>query len=204
MSQQERYRQAKRITLLGAFANALLGIIKIIGGVLYRSHALIADGLHSFSDLLTDAMVIFASKYGSQDADDTHPYGHQRIETAGTLMLALFLVLAGLGIAWDALAELFTQSPKQPHWLALPIAILSIGVNEIFFYYTRAVGKKIQSTLITASAWHRRSDSASSAIVALGLIGSMLGYVFLDAIAAIVIGCMIVKMGIRPRRFTSY
>src|SRR5687768_12362629 len=98
MSQNERYWQAKKVTLIGALVNALLGIIKLIGGILYHSHALIADGVHSFSDLFTDVMVLFASKYGSLDADDTHPYGHQRIETAATLLLAMLLILAGFGI----------------------------------------------------------------------------------------------------------
>ena len=197
MSQKpSRYQQAKRITLLGALANAFLGILKIIGGFLYHSHALIADGLHSISDLMIDAMVLFASKYGSQEADDTHPYGHQRIETAGTLMLALLLIFAGVGIAWDAAAELFIQNPEQPTWLALPIAALSVLINEILFFYTRHVGHQIQSALITANAWHHRSDSAASAVVALGLIGSLLGFTHFDAIAAIIVGMMIVKMGL--------
>lgn len=196
MSQPDRYWQAKRITLLGALANAALGILKLIGGFLFHSHALIADGLHSISDLMTDAMVLFASKFGSQDADDTHPYGHQRIETAGTLMLALLLTLAGSGIAWDAMTELFIKNPEQPTWLALPIAIISVVINEVLFYYTRHVGHKIQSALILANAWHHRSDSAASAVVVLGLVGSLFGYIRLDAIAAIVVGFMIIKMGI--------
>ena len=194
--QADRYWQAKKITLLGAASNAALGIVKIIGGFLFCSHALIADGLHSISDLMTDAMILLASKYGSQDADDTHPYGHQRIETAGTLMLALLLILAGAGIAWDALAELFVKYPAQPAWLALPIAIISVLTNEILFYYTRHIGLNIQSALIMANAWHHRSDSAASAVVVLGLIGSLFGYVRLDAIAAIIVGLMIIKMGI--------
>src|SRR3990167_11473523 len=194
--QADRYWQAKKITLLGAASNAALGIVKIIGGFLFHSHALIADGLHSISDLMTDAMVLFASKYGCQDADDTHPYGHQRIETAGTLMLALLLILAGSGIAWDALSELFVKNPEHPTWFALPIAIISMLTNEVLFHYTRYVGRKTQSALIMANAWHHRSDGAASAVVVLGLIGSLFGYVRLDAIAAIVVGFMIVKMGI--------
>ena len=126
MKANDRYAQAKRITIYGGITNACLGVLKIIGGILYNSHALIADGLHSFSDLLTDAMVLFASKYGSQDADDTHQYGHQRIETAGTLLLALLLVLAGAAIAWDAFSAVLSSSTKHPHWLALPIAIISM------------------------------------------------------------------------------
>lgn len=192
----DRYRQAKRITLLGALINALLGIIKIVGGYIYSSHALTADGIHSFSDLLTDIMVLLASKYGSQDADDAHPYGHQRIETAATLLLALLLILAGAGIGWDAVAELIKDQQIKPEWWALPIALASITANEILFHYTRYVGLCIQSALITANAWHHRSDAASSIVVALGLLGSLLGFIYFDALAAIIVSLMIVKMGV--------
>lgn len=196
MSQQERYEQAKKITLIGAIVNAILGFLKLIGGYLFNSHALVADGLHSFSDLITDIMVLFASKYGSQDADDSHPYGHQRIETAATLILALLLILAGAGIAWDALYELIYEQPTKPGLFSLPIALFSILANEILFHYTRYVGKRIQSALITANAWHHRSDAAASMVVSIGLIGSLCGFYYLDAFAAIIVGIMIIKMGL--------
>jgi cation diffusion facilitator family transporter len=192
----DRYWQAKKATLIGALVNALLGIIKVLGGAFFHSHALIADGVHSFSDLVTDAMVLFASKYSSQDADISHPYGHKRFETAATLLLSLLLILAGLGIAWDAIYELHQHSFSRPGSLALPIAIFSIVANELLFHYTQQVGKKIQSTLILANAWHHRSDAASSIVVALGLLGSLAGFTYLDTIAAIIVGGMIVKMGI--------
>ena len=195
MTQHDRYWQAKKVTVIGAIVNALLGLIKLIGGFLYHSHALVADGVHSFSDLLTDIMVLFASKYGSLDADDSHPYGHQRIETAATLLLSLFLILAGVGIAWDALDELIKSSTTMPNWLSLPIICISILANETLFHYTRHIGKRINSQLITANAWHHRSDAASSIVVLLGLIGSLSGFIYLDAIAAVVVGLMIVQMG---------
>ena len=195
MIQNERYRQAKKVTLIGALVNALLGLVKLIGGIIYHSHALVADGVHSFSDLITDVMVLFASKYGSIDADDTHPYGHQRIETAATLLLAQLLILAGFGIAWDALDELINSAHTMPNWLSLPIICSSIIANELLFHYTKHVGKRINSPLITANAWHHRSDAASSIVVLLGLIGSLAGFVYLDAVAAVIVGLMIVKMG---------
>ena len=191
-----RYQQAKKVTLIGALVNALLGLIKLIGGVFFHSHALVADGVHSFSDLITDVMVLFASKYGSQVADDSHPYGHQRIETAATLLLALLLILAGAGIAWDALSDLLSHISQQPDWVALPIALLSVLANELLFHYTQYVGKKIKSALIIANAWHHRSDAAASVVVTLGLIGSLLGFIFLDAIAAVIVGFLIIKMGL--------
>ena len=195
MHQKERYKQAKKVTLIGALVNALLGVIKLIGGIFFHSHALVADGVHSFSDLITDVMVLFASKYGSHDADDTHPYGHQRIETAATLFLSLVLILAGAGIAWDSLNEIIHKSHDMPGWLALPIAVLSILANEGLFHYTQLIGKRIQSDLIIANAWHHRSDAASSIVVLIGLIGSLAGIVSLDAIAAVVVGLMVIHMG---------
>ncbi|CDZ77707.1 Ferrous-iron efflux pump FieF [Legionella massiliensis] len=195
MNQPERYQQAKRITVIGALINALLGCIKVLGGAFFHSHALIADGVHSFSDLITDFMVVFASKYGSQDADDSHPYGHQRIETAATLLLAVLLIVAGAGIAWDSLDELLSGAVSKPGGLALIIAFLSILANEALFHYTHHVGQRIQSPLIIANAWHHRSDAAASLVVALGLLGALFGFVYLDAIAAVIVGCMIIKMG---------
>ncbi|MGL5741728.1 MAG: cation diffusion facilitator family transporter [Legionella sp.] len=195
MTQNDRYWQAKKVTLLGALSNALLGLIKLIGGYFFHSHALIADGVHSFSDLITDAMVLFASKYGSLDADASHPYGHQRIETAATLLLALLLIFAGVGIAWDSLYDLLKVQYVMPNWLSLPVICISILSNEALFHYTLHIGKKINSKLITANAWHHRSDAASSLVVFVGLIGSIAGFSYLDAVATIIVGLMIVKMG---------
>lgn len=195
MQHHERYSQAKNVTLLGAIVNICLGFIKLIGGIVFHSHALFADGIHSFSDLIIDIMVLFASKYGSQDADEEHPYGHQRIETATTLFLALMLIIVGTCIAWESLADMIQKHHAMPNWLSLPIAMLSIFANESLFYYTRHIGKKISSDLIIANAWHHRSDAASSLVVLIGLIGSMAGYSSLDALAAIIVGFMIIQMG---------
>lgn len=195
MHHSERYSEAKKITLIGAMINALLGIIKLIGGAAFHSHALIADGIHSFADLFSDAMVLFASKYGSQDADAAHPYGHKRIETAATFILSLLLIIAGVGIAWDSINEIINHQETAPSFLALPIAVISIFANEALFHYTRLVGNRIHSALIVANAWHHRSDAGSSVVVLFGLIGSLLGWVWFDALAAIIVGGMIVQMG---------
>lgn len=196
MNKNERYSQAKKVTLIGAAVNAFLGIIKLFGGFAFHSHALIADGIHSFSDLFTDAMVLVASKYGSREADESHPYGHQRIETAATLLLALFLVLAGSGIAWDAIDSIIMHNQTVPGSLTIPITVLSILANESLFHYTLYIGRLIQSDLIAANAWHHRSDAASSIVVLIGLIASLAGYTYFDAIAAVIVGAMIIKMGI--------
>ncbi len=196
MTKDIRYHQAKKVTLIGAAVNALQGIIKLVGGIAFHSHALVADGLHSFSDLVTDMMVVFASKYGSQDADAGHPYGHKRIETAATFLLALLLILAGFGIAWDSLDEIIHHQHNKPGFFALPIAALSILANEALFHYTHHIGKRIHSDLIIANAWHHRSDAASSIVVLVGLIGSLVGWVGFDALAAVVVGSLIIQMGL--------
>lgn len=196
METDARYSEAKKITLIGIAVTAFLSLIKIVGGYLFYSHALIADGVHSVADLFIDTMVLFASKYGSQGADESHPYGHRRIETAATLMLALLLIFAGIGIAWHSLDEIIHSSESNPEWLALLIALISILGNEGLFHYTRQVSKKIQSALLMANAWHHRSDAASSIVVTIGLLGSLYGFTHLDAIAAIIVGLMICKMGL--------
>lgn len=196
ISAEIRYKKAKFITLLGAIINALLGISKLFGGIWFNSSALIADGFHSLSDLFTDAMVLIASKYGSQDADDSHPYGHQRIETAATYVLALLLILTGIAIAWDALSHLRHHEHEHPGIWALPLAGCSIIANEALFWYTRFIGRTIQSQLIIANAWHHRSDAASSLIVFAGIWGSLAGITSLDGIAALLVGLLIVKMGV--------
>lgn len=195
MDNTQRYQQAQKITVLAILVTALLGSIKVIGGFIAHSHALFADGIHSFSDLFVDGMVLFASKYGSQDADESHPYGHQRIETAATLLLSLALIITGSGIAWNALDEWIHAKLVYPDWISLPIIGISIIANELLFHFTHSIGSKIGSPLIMANAWHHRSDAASSVVVLLGLIGSLAGFLYLDLAAAIFVGIMIIKMG---------
>jgi len=196
MHQHERYQTAKKVTLFGGLCNTFLGVIKCAGGIVFQSHALFADGLHSFSDLLTDAMVLFASKYGSQHADDSHPYGHQRIETAATFFLSMLIIITGFAIAWDSLYDLFYHQQRTPTPGALSIALISIVINEGLFYYTRHMGRRIKSDLLIANAWHHRSDAASSLIVLAGITASLIGFTDLDAIAATIVGLLIIHMGL--------
>lgn len=193
---QQRYQQIRRVTLIGAAVNTSLAFAKLLCGFLGASHALIADGIHSFSDLLTDFLVIIAAKFSNQAADSDHPYGHARIETAASLGLALFLAILGLGIIIDAAKHLLAHDTLvKPHAYVLWIAALSILVNEGLYRYTAYVGKKINSELLIANAWHSRGDAASSLVVFIGVLGSLLGLVYLDAAAAIIVGAMIIKMG---------
>lgn len=193
---QQRYQQVKQATLVGALANIILAVVKVVFGWLGHSQALIADGIHSFSDLLTDALVILAAKYGSQAADAEHPYGHARIETFASLMLAMFLILVGFGLGWQNIHHLLTSHDvSHPDIYVIWFALFSVLVNEGIYRYTLRVGKKIKSDLLIANALHSRSDAASSLVVLIGVIGSIAGYVYLDAIAAMIVAAMIVKMG---------
>jgi cation diffusion facilitator family transporter len=191
-----RYKQARRITLIGVVMNIFLAIAKIVGGVIGHSHALVADGAHSVSDLLTDVLVLFAMKYGSRGADDDHPYGHRRIETAATVALALILISVGAFIAVDSSVQIFSGRPaSMPYMFTLGIALISIVTKEWLFHATLRIAKKLNSNLLRANAWHHRSDAASSLIVVIGIGGALLGYTYLDSIAAIIVGILIVKMG---------
>ena len=195
MDRPSRYQLARRVTLVGAFVNAILAIGKIILGYLGHSQGLIADGVHSVSDLITDALVLFASRYGSQGADTEHPYGHRRIETAAAVFLAIILLITGAGIIAQAIYEFTAPATSNVHSYTLWAALVSILANEALFHYTLHASEQIHSELLRANAWHHRSDAASSLVVLIGIAGGLMGYYYLDGIAAIIVGFMIVKMG---------
>ncbi len=191
----ERYQTVKKITLIRALGNVVLAVVKIIFAILGHSHALLADGLHSLADLLIDALVLFASRFSSRAADIDHPYGHQRIETAATMGLAALLILTGAGIIWDAITHLLSSTTEIPKFYVIFVAIFSILVNEGLYYFTRYYGRKIKSNLLIANAWHHRSDSLSSLVVLVGVAIALLGYAYLDELAAIIVGLLIIHMG---------
>lgn len=195
MKNTDRARIAKKITLIGGIVNALLSLIKILGGFLFHSQALVADGFHSIADLLSDAISFWISHYSSHAADKEHPYGHQRLETAGTLFISLMLIIAGSGIIFDAFHLMILHSMPISSKPALMIALLTVIINEGLFRYMLRFGEKIESDLIIANAWHHRADAASSLVVLIGLIGTYWGFFILDHIAAIIVGIMIIKMG---------
>lgn len=191
-----RYTEIRRITLIGSAVDLLLGIAKIFGGVYANSQALIADGVHSFSDLATDAIVLYAMKHSAREADEAHPYGHGRIETLATVLLGIALIAVAIGIALDAIDRLFhTERLLQPGTLALLIAVLSVVAKEVVYHYSMILARKYRSNLLKANAWHSRSDAISSVIVVVGVLGSMAGLTYLDAIAAVGVALMIAKIG---------
>jgi cation diffusion facilitator family transporter len=194
--QQQRYRVTQRATLVGAGVNLLLAVVKILFGVIGHSQSLLADGLHSLSDLLSDGLVLFAAYHAKEAPDDEHPYGHGRFETAGTLALGLFLFLVGAGVIWDAVERLFSpEALLVPSMTTLWVAAFSIVANEALYFYTQHLAKQIRSDLLRANAWHHRSDSISSVVVLVGIGGTLVGLPYLDAIAAVLVGLMILHIG---------
>ncbi len=191
-----RYQAIRRVTLIGSALDLSLALLKIIFGFVAQSQALLADGVHSLSDLATDFMVLFAAKHGSREADETHPYGHGRIETLATVILGIALIIVAVGIAWDALNRMFhPEKLLQPGAWAIVIAGLSVVSKEWIYHYTMRVARKLKSDMLKANAWHSRSDAISSIVVMAGVAGTMAGLPYLDAVAAIGVAVMIAKIG---------
>ncbi len=183
---------SRQVTLVGALLNLLMAVAKVVVGIIGHSQSLIADGIHSFSDLLSDAMVLFASHHAQHAPDKDHPYGHQRFETIATFVLAIILLLTAIGIAWDAIARMLDDEKLwRPASWTLWMAVASILINEGLFWYTRWAARKVNSDLLRANAWHHRSDAISSVIVVIGIAATLLGYPLADAIAAIGVALMI-------------
>ena len=191
-----RYKIIKKVTIVGIVLNTLLVIMKIIFGILGNSNALLIDGIHSLSDTFSDFFILLCAFFASKEKDDNHPYGHQRIETAAIILLSLLLIFAGLYLLYYVLINGFSTY-VYPHKYTLIIALLSIFLNEFLFRYTLKYGKKINSDLLIANAWHNRSDVFASVIVFIGILGSILGFPILDSIAAIIVAIIIIKIGIK-------
>lgn len=195
--QVQRYKATRKVTLVGSVVNVVLAIAQIVGGLFAQSQALIADGFHTLSDLVTDCVVLIAAKMASKDADEGHPYGHERIETIATVILGLALGAVAIGIALDAANRL--QNPEtllQPGLLAIALAAFGILCKEGLYRYTYSVGKTINSSLLKANAAHHRSDAISSVMVAIGVTASVVFSIpWLDAWAALAVSVMIFYMG---------
>lgn len=197
MQDIQRYYTARRVTLLSASANFSLAVIKIIFGLFGRSQALFADGIDSFADLFSDFLVFMAAKAGSHAPDKEHPYGHGRIETMITVGLAMLLLVSGGGIIFNALHAVLHAHFGKPGIYTLIVAFVSIVTNEGLFRYIIAVGKKINSNALHISAWHHRGDAFSSLVVLIGIAGAILGVHYLDAVAAVIVALMIIRMALK-------
>ena len=192
----ERAKAASRTTWVSVAVNIVLSATQIAVGVLAKSQGLVADGVHSLSDLVADFVVLLAGRQSQKDADIDHPYGHQRFENAASLVLGLLLLGVGAGMIWSAVGKLETPaSIPTAHPVALWVALAALAAKELLFRYMLRVAKMVKSSMLVANAWHARSDAASSLVVGLGLIGNLMGYPMLDPIAALVVGLMVGKMG---------
>jgi len=192
----QRQQAASRSTWVSVVVNVLLTITQIMVGLVSGSQGLVADGVHSLSDLVADFVVLFASHHSRKGADTDHPYGHQRFETAASLALGLLLLAVGVGMLWAAFKKLEEPDlvPKV-QMIALWVALAALVAKEMLFRYMLAVAKRVKSSMLVANAWHARSDAASSLVVGLGIIGNLAGYPILDPIAALIVGFMVSKMG---------
>jgi len=184
-----------KVILVGALANLILSGIKFAAGIVGNSAAMVADAVHSLSDLFSDGVVFFTYKIGKIPRDREHPYGHGRAENLGATAVGLVIILAGLGLLREAWEILQSEKFRVPSWIAAATALISIFSKEWLYRYTRDVGKKNYSPSIVANAWHHRTDAISSIAALLGIGAAIFGYPVMDPVAAGVVALMIVKVG---------
>lgn len=196
ISFNERFIAARKSSWVSVFVNFFLTLGQVITGIFSGSQGLIADGIHSLSDLVSDFVVLIANHKSKKNPDDDHHYGHHRYENGASLILGAILCIVGIGMLWSALNKM-----KQPddiiqvHIVALWGALAALIIKEVLFRYMLAVATRVNSTMLVANAWHARSDAASSLVVAIGIIGNLSGFKLLDPIAAMVVGLIVVRMG---------
>lgn len=189
---------ACRVSSVTIFWNGVLSAFKFAAGLFSHSSAMLSDAAHSASDVLSTVVVLIGVRLSAREADKGHPYGHERLECAAALVLAMLLVLTGAGIGLAGLEKIFRPSAPlaAPGPLALAAAAVSIAVKEVMYRYTRRAALKIQSTALMADAWHHRSDALSSVGSFAGVLGARLGFPVLDPLASLVICLFILKAGL--------
>jgi cation diffusion facilitator family transporter len=193
----ERFSEGQRITWVSVVVNIVLTIMQVIVGFVANSMALVADAMHTLSDIVADGFVLWANRRGSEAADAKHPYGHGRFETAASLVLGLLLTATGAGILVSAAGRLQEIGNLPPVGVvAIWAALFTLIAKEGLFRYMLKVAERLRSPMLMANAWHARADALSSLVVAAGIAGALLGFPFADAAAAIIVGAMIIKAGI--------
>lgn len=207
MSAGKRESRIYRVTLYGAVANVILCAAKLVAGVMGRSSAMVADGVHSLSDLVTDIIVIAFVRISSKPQDRGHEYGHGKYETLATTIIGLMLLAVGIGIMWNSITQIWAclngETLQSPGWIAFVAALVSIVVKEVLFQYTRSEGMKLDSQAVVANAWHHRSDALSSIGTAVGIGGALVmgaKWTVLDPIAALVVSLLIIHAAIEQLR----
>ena len=194
----QRSEQARRSTLVSVVVNIFLSALQIAVGIYSGSQGLIADGMHSFSDLLADGVVLVANKKSRRPSDHDHHYGHWRYENGASLVLGAILVLVGVGMLWSAAGHLAQPQTIPPGHSGPPgMALTALVVKEGLFRHMLAAARRLNSSLLIANAWHARSDAASSLVLALGIIGNLAGFAWFDPLAALAVGLVITRMGYR-------
>ena len=194
-----REAYVRKVTWIGLLTNIGLSGLKFAAGYLGRSQALIADAIHSLTDTTTDLAVIAGSHYWSRPPDESHPYGHRRLETLVTAFIGLVLAAAGIGIGWEAISTLQKKQATPPGWIACFAAMASIVAKEVLYRWTAAVGKKIKSPALAANAWHHRSDAISSLPVLVAVTGALIfpSWSFLDRVGAAIVSVFILHAAIK-------
>lgn len=197
-------------TWVGIIVNTLLAIIKGIGGFISGSKALLADALHSASDIVGSIVVLFGVKIAHKPPDKEHPYGHGKAENIASIIVALLLIAVGVQIVISSTGVFFGDVPAAPGMLALIIIIISIVVKEVLFYYKYYLGKKYRSSALITEAWHHRSDSLSSLAALVGIGGAIIGeyfdiglLIYSDAVAGIVVSIIVIKVGYQLAKESS-
>jgi cation diffusion facilitator family transporter len=195
-------RAGRSVTLVGALVNFILILLKLVAGILGNSQALIADAVHSVSDLFTDAIVLLGLRIGRKAPDEEHPFGHARIETVASAIMGLALIATALYLGIEASLNIYRHTEYHPTNLALIGAGVSIALKEALYHYTVRTGRRIKSQLIIANAWHHRSDALSSVAVLLGVMGTLINpsWHVLDSFAALLVSFFIVKVGLEILR----
>jgi len=189
----------KKVTWIGAAANAFLIAAKFIAGIYGHSQAMIADAVHSVSDFFTDAIVILGLRFGRKAPDEDHHFGHARIETLAAAVVGGSLLTVAIFLGISAAEGIYDHDPANPTWLALAGAALSIIVKEVLYQYTIRIGRRIKSPVVIANAWHHRSDALSSVAVLIGIAGAMYKpeWYVLDSFAALVVSFLIARVGVK-------
>ena len=193
-----RHAVGRRSTLVSVLINIVLSVVQMVIGLMAHSQALVADALHSASDLLSDAVVLVANQHSQKAPDAEHQYGHLRFETAASLALGAILLSVGAGMLWAAFMKL--QNPAvvpQVHGIALAVALVTLVAKEALFRYLLRQAGQVRSSMLVANAWHARSDAASSLVVAIGIVANLAGFPLADPAAALIVGAMVARMGWR-------
>jgi cation diffusion facilitator family transporter len=194
-----RAQDIRKVTWVGLFVNLFLAGLKFTAGILGKSQALVADAIHSLTDLTTDAAVLAGSHYWDRPPDDTHPYGHKRLETLVTVFIGIMLAAAGIGIGWKAISTLHQKSMSPPGWIAFWAALVSIICKEVIYRWTARAGKRLKSAALAANAWHHRTDALSSLPVLIAVGGAKVfpSWSFLDRVGAVVVSIFIIHASIK-------